>query len=68
MPMARVMVMTRPKGAKPVKFLSMFSRNQIKPALEMGFWMATTSSVEGLTAETPARLRRALITATMTNR
>ena len=65
--MASVMVMTRPRGAKPVKLVSILPRNQRSPSLERGFWMDTTSP-EGLTAEMPARLSSALTTAMMTNR
>ena len=67
-PMASVMVITRPRGAKPVKFLTMLVRNHIRPSEEIGFSTLTISLVAGFRAETPIRLSTALSTETITNR
>ena len=67
-PMARVMVSTRPRGAKPVKLVTMLFRNHRRPASEMGFCTATTSLVAGFTTETPIRPKMQLMMATMKNR
>lgn len=37
-PMAIVMVMTSPKGAKPVKFLTMLVKSHWTPSLVKRFW------------------------------
>ena len=67
-PMAIVMVRTRPRGAKPVKFFTMLSRNQRSPSEEMGFWTATTSLVAGFTAEIPIFAKMQLMMAMMMKR
>jgi len=68
MPMASVMVSTRPRGAKPVKFLTMLEINQIKPSLVNRFLAYTGSFFAGLMTETPSRLKMQPRMATITNR
>lgn len=41
-PMARVMVITRPKGANPVKFFTIVVRSHWMPSLVKKFWDATS--------------------------
>lgn len=53
-PMPRVMEITRPSGAKPVKFFTILSRNQWSPSTEKKFWETTASFVAGLIRLTPA--------------
>ena len=53
-PIPRVMVITRPSGAKPVKFFTILSRNQCSPSTEKKFWETTASPDAGLIRLTPA--------------
>ena len=53
-PIPSVMVITRPSGAKPVKFFTILSRNQCSPSTEKKFWETTASPDAGLIRLTPA--------------
>ena len=45
---------TRPSGAKPVKFFTILLRNQSSPSAEKKFWETTASPDAGLIRLTPA--------------
>ena len=57
--MAMVIVMTRPKGAKPVKFFTIFVRSHWIPALLKKFWAVTIWWVAGFSRCTPISVKRA---------
>ena len=52
-PIPSVMVITRPSGAKPVKFFTILLRNQSSPSAEKKFWETTVSPDAGLIRLTP---------------
>ena len=66
-PMAMVMVMTRPKGANPVKFLTRLDNNQVTPSLLNKFWDTTALLVAGLIRLNPVLVIIAPIIATIIN-
>ena len=56
-PIPSVMVITRPNGAKPVKFFTMLPKIQSTPSLENRFADVTTSPEAGFVRATPITLK-----------
>ena len=67
-PMARVMVITRPRGAKPEKLLTKWVKSQFTPSLENRFWDMTSFPVAGFSRATPEAVRPAPISAVIKNK
>ena len=63
-----VMVSTRPRGAKPVKFFTILSRNQRRPSFEKKFFDMTISPVAGLVRLVPRKVKIVPRMATIKNR
>ena len=47
--MARVMVITRPNGAKPEKFFTILLKSQVTPSFVNRFWATTALPLAGFT-------------------
>ena len=56
-PIPSVIVITRPNGAKPVKFFTMLPKIQSTPSLENRFADVTTSPEAGFVRATPITLK-----------
>ena len=66
-PMPRVMVITRPRGANPVKFFTILSRNQWRPSVVNRLADVTASPDAGLVSVSPVMVKIAPITAVNRN-
>ena len=67
-PIASVIARTKPKGAKPVKFLTILLNNHSTPALEKRFCEATSLPFAGFVRVVPVAVKTAPRIAIITNK